>query len=111
MDSRCRARGLVKGMVGPLHGEAMTGSRSKITPTTSNASLCSSHISFTVHHQERALMAPSNHRVVHDQAMNNVHEATLWNLYGVGVDEHIDRKASLYISSVQERFKLEGLIN
>ena len=101
----------MKGMVGPLHGEAMTGSR-KMAPTTSNASLCSSHISFTVHHQERVMMAPSNRRVlVHDQAMNNVHEATLWNLYGVGVDEHIDRKAALYISSVQERFKLEGLIN
>lgn len=54
-------------------------------------------------------MAPSNHRVVHD-AMN-VHEANFWNSYGVVVDEQIDRKAAMYISSVQERFRLEGLIN
>lgn len=101
MDSRCRARGLVKGMLGPLHGEAMAGSR-KTTTSTSNASSCSSHVSFMVHHQERA---------VHDQTMNNVHEANFWNLYGVVVDEHIDWKATMYISSVQERFKLEGLSN
>ena len=89
----------MKGMLGPLHGEGIAS--------------CSSHVSFMVHRQERAAMAPSNQRVVHDQAMNNVHEANFRNPQGGGgfVDEHIDRKAAMYISSVQERFRLEGLIN
>lgn len=98
MDSRCRARGFVK--------EAMASSR-KTKPTT--VSSCSSHVSFIVHHQERATMAPSNHRVVHE-AMN-VHEANFSTSCGVVIDEHIDRKAASYISSVQERFRIEGLIN
>lgn len=110
MDSRCRARGLVKGMLGPLHGEAMACSRGsrKAKPAPSNSSSCSCHVSFMVHHQEKP-MAQSNHRVVHD-AMN-VHEASFLNSYGIAVDEHIDRKAANYISSVQERFRLEGLTN
>lgn len=34
----------------------------------------------------------------------------LENLYGVAVDECVDVKAASYISSVQERFKLERVI-
>ena len=88
----------------------MASSRNtKPTGTSLNASSCSCHVSFMVHHQERAKMASSNQRVVHE--VMNVHEAKFWNGYGVVVDEHIDRKAAMYISSVQERFRLEGLIS
>lgn len=99
MDSNRKRKGLLKGkLVVPFYKAGKPASStvqfsSKVKPSQSFPSTTSTYV--------LAQPKPKVSFVLPDTGRD------LESLYGVAVDESVDIKAASYISSVQERFKLE----
>ncbi|KAK3183830.1 hypothetical protein Dsin_031116 [Dipteronia sinensis] len=118
-----RVSGFVKGKLMPLYRVAKPSSAtmqystsSKVKPSQSSSATAS--VGYVVHHQDYLISQPKAQKVsfiVPDN--NNVNNRdkylsqfeTIFGVAGDGGDECVDIKAASYISSVQERFKLERL--
>lgn len=84
------------------------GSKGKPTLSSSSASVG------RVTHQDYVMAQPKPNKVTFVVADNNNSNrrdlvSQLEDIYGIATDESVDAKASIYISTVQERWKLERL--
>ncbi|PON95398.1 hypothetical protein TorRG33x02_089200 [Trema orientale] len=113
MESNRKRRGFMKGKLMPFYRAAKPNSStttttvqytSKVKPSQSSPSAAS--VGFLVH-QDYVIAQPKPKIsfILPPESRDSV--VQLDNLYGVAVDESVDSKAASYISSVQERFKLE----
>ncbi|XP_028771386.1 uncharacterized protein LOC114728632 [Neltuma alba] len=106
--TRKRSRELLKGKLMGLHrGNKASSPSNKAKPSLSSSS---SGTVGHVAHQDYVIAQskPKVSFVVADNKRSDV-VAQLEDIYGVVADESVDTKADLYISRVQERFKLERL--
>ncbi|KAF5457403.1 hypothetical protein F2P56_021506 [Juglans regia] len=119
MEANRKLRGFVKGKLMPFHRSATKPSStvqyisSKIKPNQSSPS--TAPLGFVVHQdyavaqpKQKAVsfIVPPDHNMINrDLVVLSKYE----NLYGLAADESVDMKAATYISSVQERFKLERM--
>ncbi|XP_041006743.1 uncharacterized protein LOC121251537 [Juglans microcarpa x Juglans regia] len=116
MEANRKLRGFVKGKLMPFHRATKPSSTvqyisSKIKPNQSSPS--TAPLGFVVH-QDYAVAQPNQKAVsfIVPPDHNNRDLVVLSkydNLYGLAADESVDMKAATYISSVQERFKLERM--
>lgn len=118
MESNRKRRGFMKGKLMPLYRAAKpnnTSSSSTTTTTTvqytskvkpSQSSPSAASVGYLAH-QDYAIAHPKPKVSFILPAENRDSLVQLENLYGVAVDESVDSKAATYISTVQERFKLE----
>ncbi|KAK4272201.1 hypothetical protein QN277_020788 [Acacia crassicarpa] len=106
--TRKRSRELLKGTLMGLHRGNKPSSTSNKTKQ-SLASLSSGTVGYVAH--QDCVMAQTKPKVSTMVADNKRGDsvAQLDDVYGVVADESVDAKADLYISRVQERFKLERL--
>ena len=109
--NRCKRRGFVKGKLMPFYRAAKPSSTvqytTKVKPSQSSPSTAS--VEFLVH-QDYYVFAQPKQKVafiVQDNSRDLI--SPYDNLYGMPGDESVDTKAASYISSVQERFKLERI--
>ncbi|KAI9177495.1 hypothetical protein LWI28_015941 [Acer negundo] len=115
-----RVSGFVKGKLLPLYRVAKPSSAtmqystsSKVKPSQSSSATAS--VGYVVHHQDYLISQPTAQKVSFivpdNNNMNNRDKylSQFETIFGVAGDECVDIKAASYISSVQERFKLERL--
>ncbi|KAK7855001.1 uncharacterized protein LOC112033429 [Quercus suber] len=109
--NRGKRRGFVKGKLMPFYRAAKPSSTvqytTKVKPSQSSPSTAS--VEFLVH-QDYYVFAQPKQKVafiVQDNSRDLI--SPYDNLYGMPGDESVDTKAASYISSVQERFKLERI--
>jgi len=112
MESGRKCGGLIKAKLGlPFYKAAKMPTSaaqysSKVTPTQSSPSTAMTRVAFVVHQdkisQPKAQMVSV---IVPDKGRDSL--AQFDKVFGMPVDESVDLKATNYISSVRERFKLE----
>lgn len=115
MESNRKRRGFMKGKLMPFYRAAKPNSStttttvqytSKVKPSQSSPAAAS--VGFLVHQDYVIAQAkPKVSFILPAESRDSV--VQLENLYGVAVDESVDSKAATYISTVQERFKLERI--
>ncbi|KDP46265.1 hypothetical protein JCGZ_10105 [Jatropha curcas] len=111
MESNRKRRGFMKGKLIPFYRSSKATSTvqysSKVKPSQSSPSAAS--VGFVVH--QDYIITPPKQKVsfIVPTADSNRDKylSQFDKLYGVAGDEGVDIKAATYISSVQERFKLE----
>ncbi|GAV64258.1 hypothetical protein CFOL_v3_07776 [Cephalotus follicularis] len=106
MESNRKRRGFIKGKLMPFYRTAKPTVQfnSKVNPNQSYPSS-----SFGYMAPQDYVIAQPKPRVSFIVPDNNRDKlGNLDNPFGVAGDESVDLKAAIYISSVQERFKLEG---
>lgn len=105
-------RGFIKGKLMPFYRAAKPSSTfqytSKVKPSQSSPSTAS--VGFMVH-QDYVVGQPNQKVSSYVLPPDNTRDliSQYDNIYGVAADEGVDMKAAIYISSVQERFKLERM--
>ncbi|XP_031286818.1 uncharacterized protein LOC116145501 [Pistacia vera] len=110
MESNRKRRGFIKGKLMPLYRVGRSSSNVQYSSKVmkpSQPSAATASVGYVVHHHQDYVVAqpqpqPKVSFIV--QADNNREVNHFDNLFG---DEMVDDKAASYISSVQERFKLE----
>ncbi|XP_030450626.2 uncharacterized protein LOC115672813 [Syzygium oleosum] len=112
MDSGRKCRGFIKAKLGlPFYKAAKLPAsgaqyRSKVTPRQSSPSVATTTQAFVVHQDvisQQKVQKVSF--IVPDKGRNSLGQFD--KMFGMPGDESVDLKAANYISSVQERFKLE----
>ncbi|KAK6280353.1 hypothetical protein QQP08_013803 [Theobroma cacao] len=101
MSNRKR-RGFIKGKLAPFYRAAMQYT-TKVMP---NQTSTTASVSFRVH-QDYMVSQPKQVSFILPADKNRENLSQIDNFFGVAGDESVDIKAASYISSVQERFKLE----
>ena len=116
MESNRKRRGFMKGKLMPFYRAAKPNSSTTTTTTVqytskvkpSQSSPAAASVGFLVHQDYVIAQAkPKVSFILPAESRDSV--VQLENLYGVAVDESVDSKAATYISTVQERFKLERI--
>ncbi|KAB2084757.1 hypothetical protein ERO13_A05G337200v2 [Gossypium hirsutum] len=108
MESNSKRRGFFKGKLTPFYravkGVPTRQYSSKVKPNQGSST--SASISFRVH-QDYMISQPKQISYIVPGDKNRENLSQIDNFFGVTGDESVDIKAATYISSVQERFKLE----
>ncbi|KAH7518917.1 uncharacterized protein LOC125424289 [Ziziphus jujuba] len=115
MESSRKRRGFIKGKLMPFYRAAKPSSTVQYTSKVikpSQSSPSASSVGY-VHVQDYVISGQLPTKKVSFMLPENSRESTFGQLdgtiYGVACDEAVDMKAASYISSVQERFKLERI--
>ncbi|XP_041002320.1 uncharacterized protein LOC121248032 [Juglans microcarpa x Juglans regia] len=113
MEANRKRRGFIKGKLMSFQRAAKPSSivqyTSKAKPSQSSPSTAS--VGFLVH-QDYVVSQPKqkvSFMVPADNSRDLISSQYYDSLYGIAADETVDTKAATYISSVQERFKLERM--
>lgn len=109
MEANRKRRGFLKGKLMSFHRAAAKPSStvqytSKVKPSQSSPSTAS--VEFLLH-QDYVFAQPPKQQVSFIVPADSSQHENL--IYGLAADENIDMKAASFISSVQERFRLEHL--
>ena len=116
MESNRKRRGFMKGKLMPFYSRAAKPSSTvQYTSTTttqvvktSQSSPSTASVGF-LHVQDCVISGQPKQKVSFILPENTRESAAAFSFYGAAADDAVDTKASTYISSVQERFKLERL--
>ncbi|XWS40573.1 hypothetical protein CRYUN_Cryun17cG0007400 [Craigia yunnanensis] len=108
MESSRKRRGFIKGKLTPFYRAAKPPPAMQYTTKVkpNQASSTTASVSFRVH-QDYMISQPKQVSVILPADKNRENLSQIDNFFGVTGDESVDSKAATYISSVQERFKLE----
>ncbi|OMO85404.1 hypothetical protein CCACVL1_10205 [Corchorus capsularis] len=110
MSNRKRRGGFIKGKLTPFYRAAKPAASTVMQYTTkvkpNLVSSTATSISFRVH-QDYMISQPKQVSFILPADKNRENLTQIDNFFGVPGDESVDIKAASYISSVQERFKLE----
>ncbi|XWS43994.1 hypothetical protein CRYUN_Cryun15aG0007000 [Craigia yunnanensis] len=108
MESNRKCRGFIKGKLTPFYRAAKPAPAmqytTKVKPNQSSSTKAS--VSFRVH-QDYMISQPKQVSFIVPADKKRENLSQIDNFFGVTGDDSVDLKASTYISSVQERFKLE----
>ncbi|EOY02838.1 hypothetical protein QQP08_014138 [Theobroma cacao] len=107
MSNRKR-RGFIKGKLAPFYRAAKPAAAAMqyTTKVMPNQTSTTASVSFRVH-QDYMVSQPKQVSFILPADKNRENLSQIDNFFGVAGDESVDIKAASYISSVQERFKLE----
>ncbi|XVE84174.1 hypothetical protein DITRI_Ditri16bG0148700 [Diplodiscus trichospermus] len=110
MESNRKRRGFIKGKLTPFYRAAAKPApamqyTSRVKPNQQGSSATGS-VCFRVH-QDYLISQPKQVSFLVPADKNRENLSQIDNFFGVAGDESVDLKAATYISSVQERFKLE----
>ncbi|KAE8697088.1 hypothetical protein F3Y22_tig00110633pilonHSYRG00026 [Hibiscus syriacus] len=104
MESNRKRRGFLKAKLTPLYRAAKSGSATSVMPN--QASTMTASFSLRVHQDYKVSQTKQvSFFIPADKKRENLSQIDTF--FGVAGDEAVDFKAATYISSVQERFKLE----
>ncbi|XVF13895.1 hypothetical protein REPUB_Repub09cG0008900 [Reevesia pubescens] len=111
MESNRKRRGFIKGKLTPFYRAAKPAAAvmqytTKVVKPNQASSTTTNSVSFRVH-QDYMISQPKQVSFIVPVDKNSKNLSQIDNFFGVADDESVDMKAATYISSVQERFKLE----
>ncbi|KAJ4729483.1 Dynein heavy chain 1, axonemal [Melia azedarach] len=112
MEANRKRRGFIKGKLMPFYRVASKSSptvqySSKVKPNQSSPAAASVGYVIAQPKPKVSFIVPTHDNNNNNNNNNRDKLSQLEKLYGVVGDESVDSKAASYISSVQERFKLE----
>ncbi|XP_022741540.1 uncharacterized protein LOC111293083 [Durio zibethinus] len=109
MESNRKRRGFIKGKLTPFYRAAKPAPAmqytSKVKPN--QASSTTTSVSYRVQQEYLNISQPKQVSFIIPADMNRENLSQIDSFFGFAGDESVDMKAASYISSVQERFKLE----
>lgn len=119
METSRKGRGFIKGKLMPLYHGAKSSASSTVQNSnnaikSSQSSPAAATVGYVVHQDYLIAQPKQNFSFIvpsapHDNNVNRDHHQKLSHFETLFGDESVDIKAASYISSVQERFKLERL--
>ncbi|KAE8689394.1 hypothetical protein F3Y22_tig00110940pilonHSYRG00510 [Hibiscus syriacus] len=110
MESNSKGRGFIKAKLTPLYRAVKPAAAAmqyiaKVKPNQGSSTTAS--VDFRLSREDYMISQPKRISFVVPADKNRKNLSHIDNLFGVVGDECVDIKAAAYISSVQERFKLE----
>ncbi|XVF60018.1 hypothetical protein PTKIN_Ptkin08bG0008900 [Pterospermum kingtungense] len=107
MESNRKRRGFIKGKLMPLYRAAKPTPAAMQLTTNVKPNQTTTSVSFRVH-QDYMVSQPKQVSIILPATdKNRENLSQIDSFFGVACDESVDVKAASYISTVQERFKLE----